>query len=242
MEFATDNLIARVLLTLVTLGYSLAPVLADFNKTHATNPLWTPHARFHVVWQVSSYCGIGLIALVLIWTAGPVTKLWLAVALAAAMYGGFFATADDHEALIARRKDLEDNPIPSGASAAAFGLLRLAALTGEHGYEEAALGVIRLLHGVAPEHPHAFGHLLQAMDFHFAAVKEVAIAGPGAAPLERVVRGAYRPHVVLAGGPTADVPLLAGRAPVDGRAAAYVCEHFACRQPVTEPDELDALL
>ena len=93
MEFATDNLIARVLLTLVTLGYSLAPVLADFNKTHATNPLWTPHARFHVVWQVSSYCGIGLIALVLIWTAGPVTKLWLAVALAAAMYGGFFATA-----------------------------------------------------------------------------------------------------------------------------------------------------
>ena len=114
--------------------------------------------------------------------------------------GGFFATADDHETLIARRKDLEDNPIPSGASAAAFGLLRLAALTGEHRYEEAALGVIRLLHGVAPEHPHAFGHLLQAMDFHFAAVTEVAIAGADAAPLERVVRGAYRPHVVLAGG------------------------------------------
>ena len=93
MDFATDNLIARVLLTLVTLGYSVVPVLADFNKTHATNPHWTAHARFHVVWQVSSYCGIGLIALVLIWTAGPVTKLWLAVALAAAMYGGFFATA-----------------------------------------------------------------------------------------------------------------------------------------------------
>jgi len=67
-------------------------VLADFNKTHATNPLWTPHARFHVVWQVSSYCGIGLIALFLIWSAGPATKLWLAVALAAAMYAGFFAT------------------------------------------------------------------------------------------------------------------------------------------------------
>ena len=92
MEFATDNLIARVLLTLVTLGYSLVPVLADFNKTHATNPLWTPHARFHVVWQVSSYCGIGLIALFLIWSAGPAAKLWLAVGLAAAMYAGFFAT------------------------------------------------------------------------------------------------------------------------------------------------------
>jgi hypothetical protein len=92
MEFATDNLIARVLLTLNTLGYSLVPVFADFNKTHATNPLWTPHARFHVVWQVTSYCGVGLIALALIWTAGPASKLWLAVALAVAMYAGFFAT------------------------------------------------------------------------------------------------------------------------------------------------------
>ena len=131
--------------------------------------------------------------------------------------GGFFATADDHEALIARRKDLEDNPIPSGASAAASGLLRLAALTGEHGYEEAALGVIRLLHGVAPEHPHAFGHLLQAMDFHFAAVKEVAIAGPDAAPLERVVRGALpparRPRRRAGGGRAAARGPRAGRRP-----------------------------
>ena len=60
--------------------------------------------------------------------------------------------------------------------------------------------------------------------------------------LERVVRGAFRPHVVVAGGPEDGVPLLAGRAPVDGRAAAYVCERFACRRPVTEPDELRELL
>ena len=91
MDFASDNLIARVLLTINTIGYSLVPVLADFNKTHATNPLWTPHARFHVVWQVLSYCGIGLIALFLIWTGGP-AKLWIAAALAVAMYAGFFAT------------------------------------------------------------------------------------------------------------------------------------------------------
>jgi uncharacterized protein len=156
--------------------------------------------------------------------------------------GGFFATADDHEALIARRKELEDAPIPAGASSAAFGLLRLAALTGEHRYEEAALGVLRLLHAIAPQHPAAFAHLLQALDFHFAPVKEVAIVGPDAAPLERVVRGAFRPHVVVAGGPADGVPLLEGRDPVDGRAAAYVCEHFACQRPVTEPDDLAALL
>jgi uncharacterized protein YyaL (SSP411 family) len=157
-------------------------------------------------------------------------------------HGGFFSTADDHEALVARRKDLEDTPIPSGSSSAALGLLRLARLTGEHRYEEAALGVLRLVHEIAPQHPAAFGHLLQALDFHAAPVREVAIVGPDARPLERVVHGRHRPHLVLAGGAADDVPLLEGRTPVDGRAAAYVCERFACLRPVSEPDELAALL
>lgn len=86
-------LVAQVLLTLVTLGYSAIPTLADFNKTHATNPLWTPHARFHVVWQVSSYLGLAAIALALIWWPGPlaIDRLWLVTGLAVAIYGGFYA-------------------------------------------------------------------------------------------------------------------------------------------------------
>jgi uncharacterized protein YyaL (SSP411 family) len=156
--------------------------------------------------------------------------------------GGFFSTASDHEALIARRKELEDTPIPAGGSAAAFGLLRLARLTGEARYEEAALGQIRLVHEMAPRHPYAFGHMLQAIDFLVADVREVALVGDDRGPLEQVVREAFRPHIVLAGGPEDGVPLLAGRSPVDGHAAAYVCEHFTCRRPVTEPDELRALL
>jgi uncharacterized protein len=156
--------------------------------------------------------------------------------------GGFFETSSDHEQLVARRKDLEDNPIPAGNSSAAYGLLRLAALTGERDYEQRAVGVFRLLHQVAFRHPQAFAHLLQAMDFHFARVQEVALAGPDTRELERVVRGRFRPHVVLAGGEPDGVPLLEGRAPVDGRAAAYVCENFTCRRPVTEPAELADLL
>jgi len=156
--------------------------------------------------------------------------------------GGFFSTATDHEALIARRKDLEDTPIPSGSSAAAFGLLRLARLTGEARYEDAAIGHIRLLHTIAPQHPAGFGHLLAATDFLLAEVREVALVGDDRAPLEQVVREAFRPHLVLAGGPADGVPLLEGREPVDGHAAAYVCERFACRRPVIEPDELRTLL
>jgi uncharacterized protein len=156
--------------------------------------------------------------------------------------GGFFSTASDHEALIARRKDLDDSPIPAGSSAAAFGLLRLARLTGEARYEDAAVGHIRLLHVIAPQHAGGFGHLLQAIDFLLAEVREIALVGDDRAPLEQVVREAFRPHVVLAGGPADGVPLLAGREPVGGRAAAYVCERFACQRPVTEPEELRELL
>jgi uncharacterized protein YyaL (SSP411 family) len=156
--------------------------------------------------------------------------------------GGFFSTASDHETLIARRKELEDTPIPAGGSAAAFGLLRLARLTGDARYEEAALGQIRLVHEMAPRHPYAFGHMLQAIDFLVADVREVALVGDDRGPLEQVVREAFRPHLVLAGGPADGVPLLEGRTPVDGRAAAYVCERFACQRPVTEPDELRAML
>ena len=158
--------------------------------------------------------------------------------------GGFFTTASDHERLAARRKDLEDSPIPSGNSAAAFGLLRLAALSGESRYERHALGVLRLLFGIATRHPGAFGHLLRAADFYLAPVKEVAIVGPSpeAGELLRVVRGAYRPHLVLAAGEADGVPLLEGRGPVDGHAAAYVCERFACQAPVTSPADLEVAL
>ena len=156
--------------------------------------------------------------------------------------GGFFETSSDHEQLVARRKDLEDHPIPAGNSSAAYGLLRLAALTGEHAYADRAESVLRLLHELAPKHPQAFGHLLQALDFRLAQVKEVALVGHELRPLERVVRDEFRPHLVLAGGEPDGVPLLEGRDPVDGRATAYVCEQFTCKAPVTEPDQLEALL
>jgi len=159
--------------------------------------------------------------------------------------GGFFQTARDHEQLVARRKEIDDSPIPSGQSSAAFGLLRLAALTGEARYEEAALGVLQLFGDLLRRSPLAFGHLLQALDFHLAATQEVALVGADTSALVRAVRAQFRPHAVLAGGDGDDaggVPLLEGRGPVDGRAAAYVCERFTCKRPVCEPAELQALL
>jgi hypothetical protein len=166
--------------------------------------------------------------------------------------GGFFTTSNDHEELIARRKDVGDHPIPSGNSSAAYGLLRLAALTGEAAYEDRAVGTMRVFAPAALQHPEAFGHLLQAIDFHLSPTREVALVSPangaggsaGLAQLASVVRSAHRPHVVLAGGPEGSErpELLRKRTSVESQPAAYVCERFACMAPVTEPAELEAAL
>ena len=83
----------KILLSILTLGYSAATVLADLNRTHATNPLWTGHARFHLVWQVLSYNLIGLLVLILLWAPGPyeTPRVWLAAIVAACIYAAFFA-------------------------------------------------------------------------------------------------------------------------------------------------------
>jgi uncharacterized protein len=158
--------------------------------------------------------------------------------------GGFFSTSDDHESLIARRKEIGDHPIPSGNSAAAMALLRLSALTGERGYEQQAESVFRLFAKPAAQHPEAFAHLLRAIDFHLSPTKEVALIGDELNDLARIVRSEHRPHLVLAGGPEgSDTPeLLRDRPTMNGSPTAYVCHSFTCKQPVMDPPALAALL
>jgi hypothetical protein len=93
MSIAFDHiLLARILFSLMTAGWAFATVIADFNKTHATNPAWTGHARFHVVWQINSYVGLGLLALALIWWPGPLAleRLYLVAVMGTIVYAAFF--------------------------------------------------------------------------------------------------------------------------------------------------------
>ncbi len=163
--------------------------------------------------------------------------------------GGFFDTPDDAEALIARPKGLEDNALPSGNALAATALLRLAALTGEARYADAAEATIGLVGQVAAAYPTAFAQWLVAMDWHVGPVDEVAIVGdpddPRTGRLVGAALNGWRPRMVLAVGPspaTSAVPLLQGRFALRETATAFVCRSFACRQPVTEPEALAALL
>ncbi|MBI4570504.1 MAG: thioredoxin domain-containing protein, partial [Chloroflexi bacterium] len=158
----------------------------------------------------------------------------------------FFDTAADHERLIIRPRDIFDNATPCGGSAAALALLRLAELTGESDYERYAVASLRSVRDFLPRAPSGFAGWLAALDFYVSPVKEIAVIGPRDDPRTRaLLREVYRrylPNRVLAGleAPAAAPasPLLAGRELLDGRPAAYVCERYACKLPVTEPEEL----
>ncbi|MEH3153941.1 MAG: hypothetical protein PGN29_00845 [Gordonia paraffinivorans] len=85
----------QILVTVSVLSFALVAAAADLNRTHATNPRWVAHARFHVVWQVATHVGIGVIALVLTWVPlGPAGwRVGAAMAIAAVVLAGFFVTA-----------------------------------------------------------------------------------------------------------------------------------------------------
>jgi uncharacterized protein YyaL (SSP411 family) len=147
--------------------------------------------------------------------------------------GGFFMTARDAEQLVARKKDLDDNPVPSGNSMLAFVLLRLARIYGDDELEHRAAGVLRLLHANLSRIPTAFGWALCALDLYLSPPRELAILGTPADEIARTALAPFDPNAVIAFGPSEDVPLLAGKTRVDGKPTLYVCERFACQAPVT---------
>jgi hypothetical protein len=163
--------------------------------------------------------------------------------------GGFYDTGKRHEVLVTRPKDLQDNAVPSGNAMAATVLLELAALTGEGRYVVAAEHALGQVAGVLARYPGGFGQWLVALDFAKATVVEVAIVGdpddPATIRLLQPARVGFRPHLVVAcaSDPEAStIELLGSRFRLAGAPTAYVCREFACRQPVTEPEALAALL
>jgi uncharacterized protein YyaL (SSP411 family) len=166
-----------------------------------------------------------------------------------AQNGGFFQTGVDHEVLVARRKDVVDNAIPSGNSLAAEVLLRLAVFLDKDAYRREAGHIVLMLKDAMASQPTGFGRMLSVLDAYLSPSQEVAIVGDQADEathaLLAVVYARYLPHTVVAlkrPGEESMLPLLKGRDLVDGRPAAYVCENYACRLPVTTPEQLGWLL
>ncbi|MEX0786937.1 MAG: thioredoxin domain-containing protein [Dehalococcoidia bacterium] len=162
----------------------------------------------------------------------------------------FFDTGSDHERLVVRPRETFDNATPSGGSAAAVALLRLAVFTGEPDYQRRAVDSLRTVRDYLTRAPTGFAHWLCALDFYLSTPNEIVVIGPrsdaATQALLRVANARYLPNRVLAGADApldgATSPLLAGREMVDGRPTAYVCENYACQLPVTDAAALAAQL
>ncbi len=161
--------------------------------------------------------------------------------------GGFYDTSDDHDDLIVRPRNVQDNATPSGNGLMAYNLLRLTGFSAETRFEEAALGVFRAVGGALTEYPMAFGMMLIGVDFYVRRPQEIAIVGELAdertQAMLSAVRSGYRPWTLVAHAHVdADakvIPaLLRTRTHRNGKPATYVCENFVCKQPVTTADAL----
>ena len=163
--------------------------------------------------------------------------------------GGFFDTSDDHETLITRPRDLQDNATPSGNAMAVTTLLKLAGFTNDLRYVDIAHQALAQLQPMMSQYPLGFGQWLQALAFALSSPREIAIVGdPDAADTQTllsIVHHGYWPYQVVAlGEPSAPpaAPLLKDRSLVEGQATAYVCRDFACQAPVADPEGLQSLL
>jgi uncharacterized protein len=164
--------------------------------------------------------------------------------------GGFYSTAADHESLIVRHREGNDGAIPSGNAAAALALARLSHHLDRPELREEALRALRTWGRSISRHPRAFAKSLIALDLLLEGPIELAFVGAsGSADLDALRREVARhflPNRIVAhhdpAGPPSALPLLAGKAPLAGAAALYVCRNFACRRPVTTAAEVAGAL
>ena len=157
-----------------------------------------------------------------------------------------YDTGSDHDRLIVRPRDLFDNAVPCGNSAAAMALLRLGLHTGEAKYEEVATAALGSVSDFLQRVPSGVAWWLCALDFHLAKVQEVVVMGApddaDTAMLLDTARSGFSPNRIYAGaaGPSDDdtrFPLLAGKTMMDGKATAYLCENYVCLTPTTDQAE-----
>ncbi|MCY3956875.1 MAG: thioredoxin domain-containing protein [Chloroflexi bacterium] len=161
--------------------------------------------------------------------------------------GGFFDTSNDHETLVTRPKNVQDNATPSGGSMAGTVLGRMHALTGEARYLDVAERALAAVGPGATSYPTAFAQWFSAADFLGGQPAGIALVGDEGdrQGLLAVVRETYRPRAVVAAAvdpAETPIPLLKDRQPLSGRAAAYVCHGFVCKLPTADPAVVRELL
>lgn len=178
-------------------------------------------------------------------TEAMLTRFWDAA------LPGFYDTSAQHQQLVVRPRSTDDNATPSGSSVAADVLLRLGLICDSDVYRETAELVLDSMAAFMQRYPTGFGRYLSVAEFALGTPYEIVIVGdPEAADtraLLQVIYEIFLPNkVVLVLRPDTPPPfesaLFEGRTQINDKATAYVCQNYACRLPVTTPEELRTML
>jgi hypothetical protein len=164
-----------------------------------------------------------------------------------ALGGGYFQTADNADALLAREKPSRDGVIPSGNSVAALNLLRLAEITGDHQYSDAVIPIFSAFSDLMDSQPTAISEMLLALDFYLSKrVEIVLITPPDKSGLDEMlapVRATFFPNRVLVAAAESEQleshaelnPLLKDRIARNGQTTVYLCQNYVCGFPTADP-------
>jgi uncharacterized protein YyaL (SSP411 family) len=168
--------------------------------------------------------------------------------------GGYFTSSGADSSVLIRMKEDNDNAEPAPSSIAALNLLRLAQIRDSKAWQQKAEATVAAFAEALNHFPSAMPQMLVALDFSLTKPKQIVVAGQkdglDTRDLLDEVHRHYLPHtvVLLADGAEGQKFLgekleeLKSMRPIDRKAAAYVCENFTCKAPVTSVEELRKLL
>jgi hypothetical protein len=227
-------------------------LLEHLSKDNRLYRSWRAGKTLHRAY-LEDYSALGL-ALLDLYQSDPQTH-WYTAARNIAIYlqslfldqnGGFFDTAIDHESLITRPKNIQDNATPCGSSLTANLLLRLSSLTGIQEWRTTAETMLLNIANISIRFPTAFAHWLSALDFSMHPVHEIAILGGAhdhrTRSLIDCLWSGYNPSLIAAISeypPGKDAPeLLQNRTLINGLPTAYVCQNLSCKLPVNTASDL----
>jgi uncharacterized protein YyaL (SSP411 family) len=155
---------------------------------------------------------------------------------------GFYFVGHDHEKLILREKQANDNATPSGNSMAITALLKLSRLTGNKRYADYAEKALQHFAGGMEQHPMAYGQMLVALDDALGPIEEFAVFPEGQrSEVLALLHRQFRPRKLIAG-PPLTIPLLDNRSSIDGQPTVYHCVNQTCDLPWVGLPELESRL
>lgn len=147
--------------------------------------------------------------------------------------GLFYYTNNESEDLIARKKEIFDNVIPSSNSIMAINLHVLATILDKKEYHDMSNKMLSQISGILTSNTSHLSNWATLYSYKTQPTPEIVILGKNADKLRSSLAAQYIPNkVVLGSTTTSNLPLMEGKYAIDDKTTIYVCFNKTCKLPV----------